>query len=428
MLRLTAGRGPVVLLGAAGPRRLRDRRAGQCPRGRLPGTGALSATRSRPAPGDAGAPGDRARRPARGRRAGAGSVGSPSTPRAASQPQWSSFPPALLVMPELILHRVDGRTHLTLLRHDRAGERRRRDGGRDSRRDWARSARFRCRYGTRIRPPRRGSPAPCPRSASSAPSPRAWTGSALGSSRRWCWPGRWRSRLRAPTIRPRVYGALRELFPSCFCFCCGSPEAAFIGRQPRAAGPSRRRRRDDGGPGRLDQAERRPVGRRPPRASSSCARPRTAASTRSSSTGSSGRSALIRSGSRLTPEPGLVKVANIQHLATPIHAQLSDRALGDRAGGDAASHPRGWRRASRPGTGGDRASSRNSTAAGTRARSAGWTPPRTASSASRSAPPCCGTAPPTCSPATGSCADSDPEAELAETEVKLGALLPVISS
>ena len=28
--------------------------------------------------------------------------------------QWSSFPPALLVMPELALHRAAGRTHLTL--------------------------------------------------------------------------------------------------------------------------------------------------------------------------------------------------------------------------------------------------------------------------------------------------------------------------
>jgi len=29
-----------------------------------------------------------------------------------------------------------------------------------------------------------------------------------------------------------LYGALRELFPSCFCFCVGSPEAAFLGASP----------------------------------------------------------------------------------------------------------------------------------------------------------------------------------------------------
>src|SRR5207247_8932078 len=29
-----------------------------------------------------------------------------------------------------------------------------------------------------------------------------------------------------------LYGAIRELFPSCFCFCCGSAEGAFIGARP----------------------------------------------------------------------------------------------------------------------------------------------------------------------------------------------------
>ena len=29
-----------------------------------------------------------------------------------------------------------------------------------------------------------------------------------------------------------VFGAMREQFPSCFCFCCGTPEAAFIGASP----------------------------------------------------------------------------------------------------------------------------------------------------------------------------------------------------
>ena len=29
-----------------------------------------------------------------------------------------------------------------------------------------------------------------------------------------------------------VFGALRELFGGCFCFCVGTPEAAFIGASP----------------------------------------------------------------------------------------------------------------------------------------------------------------------------------------------------
>jgi len=35
-------------------------------------------------------------------------------PDGGAAPQWSSFPPALLVMPEVALHRAGGRTHLTL--------------------------------------------------------------------------------------------------------------------------------------------------------------------------------------------------------------------------------------------------------------------------------------------------------------------------
>ena len=49
--------------------------------------------------------------------AGAGPVwvgGFAFAPDGGGEPQWSSFPPALLVMPELILHRAHGRTHLTL--------------------------------------------------------------------------------------------------------------------------------------------------------------------------------------------------------------------------------------------------------------------------------------------------------------------------
>ena len=29
-----------------------------------------------------------------------------------------------------------------------------------------------------------------------------------------------------------IFGAMREQFPACFCFCCGTPEAAFIGASP----------------------------------------------------------------------------------------------------------------------------------------------------------------------------------------------------
>ena len=119
-----------------------------------------------------------------------------------------------------------------------------------------------------------------------------------------------------------LYGALREQFPSCFCVCCGSPEAAFLApaRSSWCAARARARRRSRS-PARPGEAPTRRS--TTTSASNSCARPRTGASTRSSSVGSSGRSAALGLGGG-GPEPGLVKVANIQHLATPIHAQLSE--------------------------------------------------------------------------------------------------------
>ena len=59
-------------------------------------------------------------------------------------------------------------------------------------------------------------------------------------------------------------------------------------------------------------------------ASGCCTAPRTARSTRSSRAGSSARSRRCRSGWRPAEEPALVKVANIQHLATPVRAQLAE--------------------------------------------------------------------------------------------------------
>ena len=72
-------------------------------------------------------------------------------------------------------------------------------------------------------------------------------------------------------------------------------------------------------------------------------------------------------------------------------------------------------------------SSSSSTAAGTRGRSAGWTPPRTASSASRCAARCSQGRTAHCYAGVGVVADSDPEAELAETEVKLQAMVPALT-
>ena len=120
-----------------------------------------------------------------------------------------------------------------------------------------------------------------------------------------------------------IYGALRELFASCFCFCCGSPEAAFLGASPellvRRAGAgaatvalagSTRRSADPAVDDHLgeqllrsakERREHEIVVRRIERALRN-------------------QSVWVEA----APEPGLVKVANIQHLATPIRAQLAE--------------------------------------------------------------------------------------------------------
>ena len=139
-----------------------------------------------------------------------------------------------------------------------------------------------------------------------------------------------------------LYGALRELFPSCFCFCAGTPEAAFIGASPEllvrrdgaslatvALAGSTRRSADPSVDDHLgerllrsskDRDEHDIVVRRIQRA----LRP---------------HAVWVEA----APEPGLVRVANIQHLATPIRAQLAEPPLGDRAGGNAPPDSGGWR-------------------------------------------------------------------------------------
>ena len=126
-------------------------------------------------------------------------------------------------------------------------------------------------------------------------------------------------------------------------------------------------------------------------------------------------------------EPALVKVANIQHLATPVRAQLAEPAERRRAGGRAAPDVRGRRRAVDARRAARARAGAASTAAGTRRRSAGWTPPRTASSASRCAARCSQGRTAHCYAGVGVVADSDPEAELAETEVKLQAIVPALT-
>lgn len=120
-----------------------------------------------------------------------------------------------------------------------------------------------------------------------------------------------------------VFGALREQFPSCFCFCQGTPQAAFIGASPEllvrrsgarastvALAGSTRRSSDPAVDDHLgeqllrsdkDRREHRIVAERIVRK----LRP---------------HAVWVET----EPDPEVIKVANIQHLATPVIAQLAE--------------------------------------------------------------------------------------------------------
>jgi isochorismate synthase len=120
-----------------------------------------------------------------------------------------------------------------------------------------------------------------------------------------------------------LFGVMREQFPACFCFCCGTPEAAFLGASPEllvrrsgasvstvALAGSTRRSSDPAVDDHLgeqllrsdkDRREQEIVAERIVRT----LRPHSVWVERSS-------------------EPEVIKVANIQHLATPVIAQLAE--------------------------------------------------------------------------------------------------------
>ncbi|HEX5762508.1 MAG TPA: isochorismate synthase [Solirubrobacterales bacterium] len=222
-----------------------------------------------------------------------------------------------------------------------------------------------------------------------------------------------------------VFGALREVFPSCFCFCCGTPEAAFLGASPEllvrrsgaaastvALAGSTRRSSDPSVDDHLgeqllrsdkDRREQRIVAERIVRA----LRP---------------HAVWVEAAS----EPDLVKVANIQHLATPVIAQLAESHSAVELAG--LLHPT-------PAVGGEPWPAAAAAIGDLEQMDRGWyagpvgwmdatedgefcVALRSALLRDREAHLYAG---------VGVVAGSDPAAELAETEVKLEALLPLLA-
>jgi len=222
-----------------------------------------------------------------------------------------------------------------------------------------------------------------------------------------------------------VFGGLREQFPSCFCFCAGTPEAAFLGASPEllirrsgagastvALAGSTRRSSDPAVDDHLgEQLLRSDKNRREQRIVSE----RIVRRLRP-------HSVWVQT----APEPELVKVANIQHLATPVIAQLAEpRSAVGLAG---MLHPT-------PAVGGEPWPASEATIAELERMDRGWyagpvgwmdatedgefcVALRSALLRDREARLFAG---------VGVVAGSDPEAELEETEVKLQALLPLVA-
>jgi salicylate biosynthesis isochorismate synthase/menaquinone-specific isochorismate synthase len=341
-----------------------------------------------------------------------------------SDPQWSTFPPALLVMPELVLHRSGGRTHLTLCALAGPGVDRE-----------ATCARLRARLGAmRDDPLPLADPHPTGevRIASAAP-PERFEHSVERAVELIRAGGLDKVVLAREVVvdAPRahdaaaLYGALREQFPSCFCVCCGSPDAAFLAASPEllvrrggagastvALAGSTRRSADPSVDDHLgeqllrsrkDRREHEIVVRRIERALTP-------------------HSVWVEAAS----DPGLVKVANIQHLATPVHAQLSEpRSAVELAG---ILHPT-------PAVGGEPRARALEVIGELEGLDRGWyagpvgwmdaaedgefcVALRSALLRDRTAHLYAG---------GGIVADSDPAAELAETELKLEATLPLLA-
>jgi salicylate biosynthesis isochorismate synthase/menaquinone-specific isochorismate synthase len=229
----------------------------------------------------------------------------------------------------------------------------------------------------------------------------------------------------APHDPAAVFGVLREAFPSCFVFCAGRGDAAFVAASPEllirreglragtvALAGSTRRSADPAVDDHLaeqllrsrkDREEQAIVARRIERS----LRPHSVWVT-------------------AAPEPVIVKVANIQHLGTPIRAQLAGPVGAVELAG--LLHPT-------PAVGGEPLSAAAPLIPALEGLDRGWyAGPVGWTDTSEDGEFCVALrcallhgAVARCYAGVGVVRDSDPAAEMAETEVKLQALLPLLA-
>jgi menaquinone-specific isochorismate synthase len=345
-------------------------------------------------------------------------------PDGAGSSAWSSFSPAAMWMPEVSICRVGEEAYLTVNLLLGPGD----DPGAAAERAEARVAGLRSEPLALIDPHRTDRP-----SIRSARPPGDFERAVADATERIGDGGLDKVVLgrevvvTAPSAHDpgAVFGALREHFPSCFCFCCGTPEAAFLGASPEllirrsgagastvALAGSTRRSSDPAVDDHLgeqllrsdkDRREHRIVAEEIVR----LLRP---------------HSVWVEAGD----EPEVIKVANIQHLATPVIAQLAEPRSAIALAG--ILHPT-------PAVGGEPAAAAAAAIVELEGMDRGWyagpvgwmdatedgefcVALRSALLRDREAHLYAG---------GGIVAGSDPAAELAETEVKLQALLPMLA-
>lgn len=339
-------------------------------------------------------------------------------------PAWSGFEPASLIVPELAISRVQGTVGLTLAAlvepDDEAAEL---------------LARLRARLSElRRKPLPLLDPSPVGRHVVSSVMPPEHYEAAVARAKELIGAGQVEKvvlarevEVRAPTPYDAgaIFGVLREAFAGCFLFCVGRGDSSFIAASPEllvrregqrvstiALAGSIRRSADPAVDDHLGEQllrdesyreEHTIVARRIERT----LRP---------------HSVWVAS----APEPTIAKVANVQHLATPIRAQLAKPI--DAIALAALMHPT-------PAVGGEPSlDARRLIPAlegldrGWYAGPVGWTDAagdgefcvalRCALLRGNEA---------RCFAGNGIVRDSDPHAELAETEIKLAALLPLLS-
>jgi isochorismate synthase len=237
-------------------------------------------------------------------------------------PEWSSLEPAQLVLPELALVRHKGEARLTACARVEA------DDDPEAVLEQVRS---------RLASVRPASmplidPDPIERARVAGAAPPAHYEEAVrraveriraGELEKVVLAREVRVHARGPIDPAPVLGALRDVFPACFCFCVGTPELSFVGASPELlvrregaraqtvalAGTARRSADpavDDHLGERLrqsakDRREHEIVARRIERALDP-----------------------VSLWTAAAEEPALVRVQNVQHLATPIRAQLRE--------------------------------------------------------------------------------------------------------